>query len=87
MTNVVVTEDGNRAVVTDIHTTVVTVQEAPRTIVTGMMGPAGSAKLSDAQDLDLSALGSGSLLVYNPNTQKWVATTILSQQIFESGQF
>lgn len=78
MTSVVVTQE---------HNTVVTVDQAPKTIVTGMMGPPGSARLSDAQDVDTSALGLGSLLVYNPAVSKWVATNTLEQQIFEGGQF
>lgn len=78
MTNVVVTQE---------HNTVVTVDQAPRTIVTGMMGPPGSARLSESQDVDVSALGLGSLLVYNTATSKWVATNTLEQQVFEGGQF
>lgn len=88
MTDIVVTDAHNTVITgTQEQTTVVTVDNAPRTIVTGMMGPAGSARLNDAQDVDVTALGLGSLLVYNPAVAKWVATIELNQQHMDGGQF
>lgn len=88
MTEIVVTDLHNTVVVgTQQQATVVTVDQAPKTIVTGMMGPPGSARLSEAQDVDASDLTSGSLLVYNPLVAKWVATIDLNQQHMDGGQF
>lgn len=89
MTDVIVTDVHNTVIVgTQQQTTVVTVDTAPRTIVTGMMGPSGSsAKLSDAHDVDVTDLSSGSLLVYNPTVSKWVATLTLDQQYMDGGHF
>ena len=84
-------------VVTDVHSTViygehatqavVVSDQAPKTIVTGIMGPRGTTTLSGAEDVDISGIGSGSLLVYNPVTSKWVATIDLNQQHMDGGQF
>lgn len=88
MNDVIVTDAHNTVIVgTQEQTTVVTVDQAPRTIVTGMMGPSGSSRLSDAHDVDLSDLNSGSLLVYNPTVSKWVATLTLDQQYMDGGHF
>jgi hypothetical protein len=76
-----------QVVVVDEHQTVVVQTNAAKTILTGMLGPRGAASFSELQDIDLSQLGSGSLLVYNNQTQKWTATTLLDQQTVESGQF
>jgi hypothetical protein len=35
----------------------------------------------------MSNLQSGSMLVYDTTTNKWVATTLLNQQTIEAGQF
>jgi hypothetical protein len=78
MTRVVVTEQGQTVVVEDSR---------PQTVVTGLLGPRGASSFAQLQDIDLAQLGQGSLLVYNNQTQKWTATTLLDQQIVESGQF
>jgi hypothetical protein len=80
----------SRTVVTDSHQTVVTQSSQSRTVVTGQLGPpgpAGAGTFAELKDIDLSQLGPGSLLVYNNQTQKWTATTLLDQQTVESGQF
>lgn len=77
----------SKTVVTEAHQTVVVREPQGRTVVTGIMGPAGAATFNELRDIDLSQLGSGSLLVYNTQTQKWTATTLLDQQTVESGQF
>ena len=76
-----------RIVVVDENQTVVVQTDTPKTIVTGIMGPRGAASFAELQDIDLSQLGAGSLLIYNTQTQKWTATTLLDQQTVESGQF
>lgn len=88
MSDTIVTNDNGTTIVhTEEHNTVITVDQAPKTIITGIMGPPGSSKISDAKDVDLAALSSGSVLVYNPNTSKWVATIDLNQQHMDGGQF
>ena len=52
-----------------------------------MIMPAEIVKLVNLQDLDLSGLAAGSLLVYNAGNQKWIATNTLEQQVFSSGQY
>jgi hypothetical protein len=76
-----------RTVVVDNNQTVVVESDQSRTIVTGIMGPRGAASFSELQDINLSQLGPGSLLIYDAGTNQWTATTLLDQQIVESGQF
>lgn len=59
-------------------------------VVTGIMGPPGQdgiQNLSQAQDLDLTELADGSLLVYNSTSSRWKATDKLEGQTLEGGQF
>lgn len=77
----------SKTVVVDANQTVVIRDPSGRTVVSGMLGPAGASSFAQMQDIDLAQLGSGSLLVYNTQTQKWTATTLLDQQTVESGQF
>ncbi len=77
-------------VVTDKNNTVVIREEASRTIITGIMGPAGlsgTGNMSQLLDVDLTTLVTGSVLVYNSQTQKWASTTLLDQQTVDSGQY
>ena len=88
MTEVVVTDQTRTVVVEDSGSpAVVTENSRPQVIVTGLMGPPGASSFAQLQDIDLTQLGSGSTLVYNTQTQKWTATTLLDQQVIESGQF
>jgi hypothetical protein len=79
-----------KTVVTDLAQTIVVEESQPTKVVTGIMGPRGprgAATFGEMSDIDLTSLGSGSLLIYNTQTQKWTATTLLDQQTVESGQF
>ena len=89
MTDIVVTSPNNTSIITEqVNTNVVVEQDKqPTVIVTGIMGPRGATQIADASQFDLTALGEGSVLVYNSVTEKWVATNLLDQQIVESGQF
>lgn len=89
MTDVIVTSIDSTTVLADKQNSnvVVSAPVAPTVIVTGLMGPAAVAYLSNISDIDLTQLTGGATLVYNSTTQKWVATTLLDQQIVESGQF
>ena len=88
MTDIVVT-DAHSTVLYGNQTTqsVVTSDQQPKTIVTGIMGPRGVTTISGADDVDLAGVSSGSLLVYNPVTSRWVATIDLNQQHMDGGQF
>ena len=91
MTETVVTNKDNTVVSGNQETgTVVSQTTSIQTVVTGVMGPRGprgATTFDEMSDIDLTQLSSGSLLVYNTQTQKWTATTLLGQQTFESGQF
>lgn len=88
MTSTVVVEKDNTITIqTEKHNTVVVKTETPKTIVTGMMGPPGKTVLSELADVDSTVLATGSVLVYNPQNQKWISTTLLNQQIVDSGQY
>lgn len=88
MTTTIVTEKSNTVVApTQSLGTIVEQTPASRVIVTGLMGPPGATNLNGLGDVDTTALSAGSVLVYNNQTQKWTATTLLEQQVFEAGQF
>jgi hypothetical protein len=57
---------------------------------TGATGPAGvgpTATISTASDVDISTIKTGSILIYNQSTEKWVSETVLSAQYVDSGQY
>lgn len=74
-------------IVTENNNTVVINTQQPNVIISGMIGPTGVTTFAGLTDIDLTQLAAGSVLVYNPGTQKWTATNMLDQQIVESGQF
>jgi hypothetical protein len=53
----------------------------------GVQGPGGPNTINTAQDVNLTDLRNGSLLVYSTQTQKWVSTTTLESQTMEGGFF
>lgn len=57
------------------------------TVVVGTGIAAIPQKLVNNQDVDISNLQDGSVLVYNTNSLKWTATNLLDKQIIEAGQF
>jgi hypothetical protein len=85
-TSIIVTELNNAVVIEKKEPVVVSSQSQTKVVVGGMIGPT-TTTLKGLQDLDLTQLSAGSLLVYNAGTEKWTATTMLDQQVFESGQF
>ena len=89
MTDVIVTSNDSTTIVAGTYNNnvVVSAPTAPTVIVTGLMGPVSTSSLSNISDIDLAQLTGGATLVYNSTTLKWVATTLLDQQIVESGQF
>ena len=76
-----------KTVVTSTNQTVVVSENLPKTIVTGIMGPAGARSFAEMSDVDLSSLPDGSILVYNQTNQKWASTTLLNKQTVDCGQF
>ena len=74
-------------VVVDKHSTVINTVKEPTVIYTGIIGPPGPGSLAEMPDIDASELSSGSILVYNSQTQKWTSTILLNQQIVDSGQY
>lgn len=88
MTNtVLVSVDKTQTVVQRDTQTIVTDAAQPKTIVTGIMGPAGARTFAEMADVDLSNLPDGSVLVYNQTNQKWASTTLLNKQTVDCGQF
>lgn len=53
--------------------------------VQGLVGP--TATISTASDVDISTIKTGSLLIYNQNTAKWVSDTTLAAQYVDAGEF
>lgn len=64
--------------------------ETREVIVTGLLGPKGdrgASTIAELEDVNLSSLTSGSVLVYDANTQKWISKTLLNQQQIDCGEF
>jgi hypothetical protein len=65
----------------------VNTQGTSEVVAVGIQGPAGPNYLGYAQDVDVSDLRDGSVLVYKTIPQKWVSTTTLDAQNMEGGEF
>jgi hypothetical protein len=88
MTDTVVVQSNDTAVIQpQVVNQVVTEEKGTTLIVTGIMGPPTVNSITNSGDIDVSNLQSGSMLVYNTTTNKWVATKLLDQQTIEAGQF
>lgn len=69
---------------------VVSQPETREVIVTGLLGPKGdrgASTIAELEDVNLAALTSGSVLVYDTNSQKWISKTLLNQQQVDCGEF
>lgn len=91
MTDTIVTINNGTTIVAPQAVTNV-VSEGPKqpsVVVTGVMGPPGSAnvRMNMIKDVDMTQLETGAVLVYNASTLRWHATNLLDHQIIESGQF
>lgn len=64
------------------------VVETPSTshVITGGLLPLSNS-ISASTDVDLSNLSDGSVLVYQQNTGRWQATTLLEKQTVNGGFF
>lgn len=76
-----------QTVVVDTNQTVVVQDPQTKIIVTGIMGPRGTTNIQELDNVDISNLQNGSLLVYSTAATKWKATTTLDNQTLEAGQF
>jgi hypothetical protein len=85
-TEIIVTEVNNTVVLVRKEPAVVSSQSQTKVVIGGMIGP-HITTLKGLADLDLTDLTGGSLLVYNAGSEKWVATTLLNQQVVDAGQF
>jgi Flp pilus assembly CpaE family ATPase len=69
---------------------VVSQPETREVIVTGLLGPKGdrgASTIAELEDVNLTSLTSGSVLVYDTNSQKWISKTLLNQQQVDCGEF
>lgn len=84
--NTLVIESGGPldAIITEANNTVVVQSESTYAIVAGTIGPNSVPAL---EDVDLTNLGDGSLLIYSTATSKWTAGNLLEKQVIESGQY
>ena len=56
--------------------------------VQGVQGPVGpTATISTASDVDVSTLTTGSLLIYNQTSSKWVSNVNLEAQYINAGDY
>jgi len=92
-THFVLTEPGavevDKVLVTQTEV-VAAVTETSHVVVTGLLGPKGdrgASTIAELEDVNLSALTSGSLLVFDTNSQKWISKTLLNQQQVDCGEF
>lgn len=54
----------------------------------GIQGPVGpTATISTASDVDVSTLTTGSLLIYNQTSSKWVSSVNLEAQYINAGDY
>jgi hypothetical protein len=90
-TEVILSTQYDTVIVDDQVDTILVESDGLTTVITsaeqGPPGPAGIQNISDAFDVDASNRVSGSILVYSAPDQKWVATTLLENQTFESGHY
>ena len=77
-TNVIVEKTQETIVIDNDIVTVITSAE---------QGPPGVTRISQADDVDVSNLENGSVLVYSESSEKWVATRLLENQSVESGHY
>lgn len=87
MTNTVIVSDTSSVVVDNKSTAVVVDRKEPIVVLAGQMGPAGRSELSLMNDVDLSDLRDGGVLIYQQAKHKWTATNTLEKQVLEGGQF
>lgn len=63
--------------------------QSNKVVTVGIQGPSGSANffISEAQDVDVTNVADGSILVYATPANKWKATSLLDTQNIECGHY
>ena len=90
---IVVADNVVQSVVDYATQTVVSGTRYREPVVSSSQGPQGPPGISAAtsvstlQDVDLSSLDDGSLLIYATANRMWKATTVLEKQALECGQY
>lgn len=86
--NTVVINSGGQVqtIATEANNTVVIQNQSSFAIVAGAIGPRANS-IGVMEDVDLTYLADGGLLIYNSSISKWVAGNLLQKQIVESGQY
>jgi hypothetical protein len=79
----IIVDDSSDTILIETPGIVTVITEAEQ----GPPGPSGITSIGNASDVDTSNKTNGSLLVYSTQTEKWVATTQLENQTFESGHY
>lgn len=90
MEQVIIDQENIVAIETTQNEAVIVDSTEATIVVTGLMGPPGldtPQNLALLSDVNLSNLQDGSMLVYQQQTQTWLATRNLDNQIIEAGQF
>jgi hypothetical protein len=87
--NAVTTNTGaTKTIVTEKNNTVVVDNKQSVVVLTGLMAPpTGITTLQGMTNVDTTTLVTGSVLVYNTTSQKWVATTTFDAQNMEGGYY
>lgn len=94
MTDFIVVADNVVQSIVDYTTQIVTTSSIYREpVLSAAQGPQGPPGVSAAtsvgtlQDVDLSSLSDGALLIFAAANQKWKASTVLEKQALECGQY
>ena len=77
-TNIIVEKTQETVVIDNDVVTIITSAE---------QGPPGVTRIGEADDVNVSNLENGSVLVYSGSSEKWVATRLLENQSVESGHY
>lgn len=77
----------SEVVVTSSNSAVVVNRDTSKIILSGQLGPPGRSEVSLMEDVDLTNLQDGGILVYAQNIAKWQATNLLEKQIMNGGFF
>lgn len=87
MSEVIVTESNNTAIVQQPQVFNVVVDESKSTvIVTGMMPPPVVGSLTTSTDVNLTQLQQGGILTYDTTTGSWVATNAPTSLVMDGGE-
>jgi hypothetical protein len=75
-----------QTIATEANNTVVIQNQSSFAIVAGAIGPRANS-IGVMEDVDLTNLADGGLLIYDDSIKRWVAGNLLQKQVIESGQY